>query len=264
MRFALRSLLAAATLATLVTVPAGAHAQRLMAYQIVNSYMTTQEAFGSYNSNSAEPPPMVEAFPVGVDNVGYYFHYRGMKPDKDTFRIGFTYQGGEVRHGSLHTFDDEAGEETLTIPADSMQLPGPYKATLYIDDKPAQSVSFKVIFTPKITNAYMITEKAWNAFGPDSKNDPSKAPSFAAGVSRVGVFYAYTGMVKTDIHYVGVYNNANGSLVHRSDNAKSSYVPSGSVAIILPDDAGSYPRGTYRTDLYVNYAMVKSMTWTVK
>ena len=123
-----------------------------------------------------------------------------MKPKMDTFRVGFTYKAGEVRHGALHTFDDDAGEETLAIPADTMQQPGSYKATLYIDDKSAQSVSFKVIVTPKITAAYMITEKAWEAFGSSSKGNPAKMTSFAAGVARVGVFISYTGMAKTDVN----------------------------------------------------------------
>jgi hypothetical protein len=263
MRTLLRIFLALAALGSLAGIPAGAHAQRA-AFQIVSSYMTTDEAFNAYNAKSTEAPPTVQAFPVGVDNYGYYFHYRGMKPKKDTFRVGFTSKGGEVRHGAVHTFDDAAGEETLAIPSDTMQQPGSYKATLYIDDKSAQSVSFKVIVTPKITSAYMITEKAWEAFGSSSKSNPAKMSSFAAGVARVGVFISYTGMAKTDVHYVGVYNNANGSQVHRSDDATSQYVPSGAVAIALPDDAGSYPKGTYRTDIYIDYAMVKSITWTVK
>ncbi len=257
------SFLAAAAVLYLFGVPVGAHAQRT-SYQISASYMTTEEAFNAYNAKSTEPPPQVQAYPVGVANVGFYFHYSGMKANKDTFRVGFTAKNAEVRHGSLHTFDGEAGEETLAIPAATMQRLGSYKATLYIDNVAAKSAGFKVIVTPKVSKAYMITEQQWQAFGPTSKNDPPAAASFAAGVSRVGVFYSYTGMAKTDVHYVGVYNNANGSQLHRSDDNTPQYVPSGALAILLPADAGRYPKGAYRTDLYIDHAMVKSITWAVK
>jgi hypothetical protein len=263
MRHVLRNLLAVVAIWSLISLPVHAHAQRA-ASQIVGSYMTTYEAFNAFNSDNSDAPPKVTAYPEGVAYVGFYFHYRGMKPKKDTFRVGFTYNGGEVRHGTVHTFDSDAGQEVLAIPADNIHLFGPYKATLYIDNAATKSVSFKVIVTPKITEAYMITAKAWEAFGPNSKNDPSPTVTFAAGVARVGAFFSYTGMVKADVHSVAVYNSATGNQVHRSDDTTAQYVPDGAIAIILPADAGAYPKGKYRTDLYIDNAMVKSITWTAK
>jgi hypothetical protein len=262
-RALLRGLAAAAVIGSLVGFPAATRAQGAT-FRIVGAYMTTEEAFSAYNSSNPALPPQVGAYPQGLDNIAFYFQYASVKPNKDTFRVGFTFQGGEVRHGTVHTFDQDAGTTVLEIPADAMQLPGTYKATLYVDSTAAKSVSFKVILTPTITTEYMITAKAWEGFGPNSKGDPAQTTTFASGATRVGVFFAYTGMAKTDVHYVAVYNNANGGLMHRSQDSTDQYVPDGSLAIILPADAGAYPKGKYRTDVYINKAMVKSITWTVK
>jgi hypothetical protein len=262
MQRALRSFLVAAALGSLVVFPATAHAQRA-ATQIVGLYMTTEEAYNAYSNNSPAPP-RVDAFPQGVSIVGVYLHYRGAKPHKTTYRVGFRHNGAEVRHGVLHTFDYVAGETVLSIPADEMQVKGAYQATLYVDGRATLTTNFSVIRTPTVDSAYMITAKAWDAYNPNGKSDPPKATGFPAGVARVGAFFSYSGMAKADLHYVAVYD-ALGNLVHRSQNHDAAgYVPDGSIAIILPADAGHYPKGQYRTDLYVNGAMVKSLPWSAK
>ena len=262
MQRALRGFMVAAAIGSLLVLPATAHAQRA-ATQIVGLYMTTEEAYNAYSNNSPAPP-RVAAFPQGVAVVGVYLHYRGAKPHKTTYRVGFRHNGAEVRHGVLHTFDYVSGETVLSIPADAMQARGAYQATLYVDGAATLTTNFSVIRTPTIDVAYMITAKAWDAYDPNGKSDPPRATSFPAGVDRVGAFFSYTGMAKADIHYVAVYD-ALGKQVHRSQNHDAAgYVPNGSIAIILPADSGHYPRGKYRTDLYVNGAMVKSVPWSAK
>ncbi len=261
MRRALRSVIAMAAIGSLVSLPARVHAQRA-AIQIVSMYMTTEQAYEAYNSSNAAAPPIVEAFPQGVASVGFYLHYRGATV-KASYRVGFVHNGTEVRHGALHSFDRVAGETVLSIPADALQAKGAYKATLYVNDAAIKTVGFSVITTPTIDKGYMITAKAWEAFSATSKTAPSKSTSFAAGVARVGAYFSYTGMAKADVYFVAVYD-ANGTRAHRSLNHTAQYVPNGAVAIILPADAGSYPRGKYRTDLYVNGAMVKSVPWSTR
>jgi hypothetical protein len=204
MQRALRSFLVAAALGSLVVFPATAHAQRAAA-QIVGLYMTTEQAYNAYG-NYSPAPPRVDAFPQGVAIVGVYLHYRGVKPHKTTYRVGFRRNGAEVRHGVLHTFDYVAGETVLSIPADEMQARGAYRATLYVDGVATLTTNFTVIRTPTIDKAYMITAKAWDAYDPNGKSDPPKATGFPAGVARVGAFFSYSGMVKTDLHYVAVYD----------------------------------------------------------
>jgi hypothetical protein len=250
-------------LGSLVLLPARAHAQRT-ATQIIGLYMTTDEAYNAYGSANTSPaPPQVRAFPTGVSYVGVYIHYRGARPHKTSYRVGFRHGSAEVRHGSLHTFDYADGAAVLGIPADEMQALGPYKATLYVDGVPAMSVAFSVIRTPTIDTAYMITGKAWDAFDPNGTAVPPKTTAFPANVARVGAYYSYSGMHRADVHYVAVYN-AVGKLVHRSHDNTTSFVPEGAFAIILPADDGSYPRGTYRTDLYIDGAMVKSLAWSAR
>jgi hypothetical protein len=208
------------------------------------------------------PPPKVVAFPVGVNNVGFYFDYSGAKL-KVSYRVGFKHSGTEVRHGAIHLFDSKASEIVLSIPADELQLPGAYTATLYVNDVAAKAVGFSVINTPTIKSAYMITERAWNSFGSTSKNAPVQSKSFAAGVASVGAYFSYSDMLKRDVHYIAVYD-ATGKMVSRSSDNHAEYVPNGDIAIILPADAGRYPKGKYRTDLYINGAMVRSMPWSTR
>lgn len=261
MRQASRGLIVLATLAALVGLPVKAHAQRA-AIQIISAYMTTEPAYNAFATTSPSPrPPKVTVYPVGVANVAVYIDYSGGKPHKTTYRIGFRHNGSEVRHGALHTFGYNTGDLVQEIPADELQETGAYKATLYVDGAATQTIAFSVIKTPSIEKAYMITAQAWDAYDPNKHNAPPRATRIPAGAARVGLYFSYSGMAKADVHYVAVYN-ASGKLVHRSlDHTAGSFVPDGSSAIILPADAGRYPKGHYRTDLYINGAMVKSVPW---
>jgi hypothetical protein len=226
-------------------------------------YMTTQEAYTVFGaSNTSVPPPKVTAFPVGVNDVGFYFDYSGAKL-KVAYRVGFAHTGTEVRHGAIHLFDGTASEIVLSIPADELQLPGAYTATLYVNNVAAKTVGFSVINTPTIKTAYMITEKAWNSYGSTSKGAPVQSKSFPAGVASVGAYFSYSDMLKRDVHYFAVYD-ATGKLACRSSDSTPQYVPGGDIAIILPADSGKYGKGTYRTDLYINGAMVRSIPWSTR
>lgn len=252
----------AAVIGALLCLPARVHAQRA-ATQIVSLYMTTEPAYNAYGNHSPAPPNVV-AFPKGMANVGVYLHYRGAQAHKTSYRVGFLHNGAEVRQGALHEFAYTNGETVLLIPAAELQALGPYKATLYVNGAATLTTDFSVVRAPTIATAYMITARTWNAYTPDGKTDPPKAEGFPTGVARVGAFFAYSGMTKADRHYVAVYD-ASGKQAHRSqDHDAAGYVPDGTIAIILPADAGHYPKGQYRTDLYVNGAMVKSMPWSAQ
>ena len=259
-----RGFMATAALGALLGLPAGAQAQRSSA-QITSLYMTTEQAYDAYASNSPAAPK-VTAFPQGVDNVGVFFDYQGVRAHKTTYRVAFFQHGTEVRHGAVHTFGYANGWELLRIPADELQAMGSYKATLYVGNAATLSTAFSVIRTPTIDSAYMITAGAWNAFAadPNGAADPPRATRFPSGVASVGAYFSYSGMARADKHYVAVYD-ARDKQMHRSKTyGAGSYVPGGSIAIILPADSGNYPKGKYRTDLYVNGAMVKSIAWTAR
>jgi hypothetical protein len=261
MQRVVRSVIAGAVIAALSCLPSRVQAQRAV-LQITTMYMTTQAAYVVFGSGHSLPPPKVTAFPVGVSDVGVYFDYSNGKL-KTSYRVGFFHGGTEVRHGAEHSFDDTASGIVLSIPAQELQAVGAYKATLYVNEVAVKTIGFTVINTPTITSAYMITAKAWNAYQPTSSRAPAKTTSFPAGVASVGAYFSYDTMVKSDIHYIAVYD-AMGKLAHRSHDSTASYVPSGDIAIILPSDAGHYAKGTYRADLYINGAMVRSIAWNSK
>jgi hypothetical protein len=110
----------------------------------------------------------------------------------------------------------------------------------------------------------MITGKTFDIF--DTKPGspaPAKAGTFPANVTRVGIYYEYTGASGKDIYYGAVYDKL-GKMVHRSLNHPFQYKPNGAVALILPADSGAYPAGSYRADIYIDGALATSVPWTAK
>lgn len=255
-----------AAIGSSVFLPAQTHAQQLAAaIHISHLYMTTEPAYNAFNSDpNSVSPPRVTAFPKGVANVCVHLSYANISKANTPYRAAFFYKGAEVRHGTIHTFGYTAGEVVLLIPADKMQALGAYKVILYVNNKAMGSTSFAVIRNITMGRAYMITAKAWNAWNPNGNSLPAKTSTFSSGVSEVGMFFTYTGMAKADVHYLVVYDRL-GKVAYRSPNHGSDgYVPTGSVADLLPATSGHYSKGSYRTDLYVNGAMVQSVAWTVR
>jgi hypothetical protein len=262
MRHSLIALLSAGIVAAGLAPASQAH--RAAAATITTIYMSTDPAYAAYDISHPVAPPQVTAFPVNVEFLAVYFVYTGATPKHTTFRVDFTHGSTVARTGQSHTLNGSSGKFIVDLPSEGKLSKGSYQARLYLDNAPAASTTFSLVTTPTVTKGYMITGKAFDNFDtkPGSPG-PVKTTSFPANVARVGIYYTYKGATAGDIYFGAVYDRS-GKLVHRSHDHPFQYKPNGEIALVLPADSGSYPAGSYRSDIYVNKALVESVPWTAK
>ncbi len=226
-------------------------------------YTTTDAAYSAFDPLHAVPPPMVSRFPTSVRYLAVWIAFTGATAHKMTFRVDFVQGKRIVRRGDRYPVSSSSGRYVLDMPSDGLLHQGSYKAVLHLGNRSAASTWFSLIPTPRVSVAYMIRSTALGRPTAKGNTRPPGTAWYPAKSARVGVYLAYQGASRSNRISAAIYDRY-GRLSYQSPARPLQPAPRGAIGLMLPAASGAYPKGIYRTDVYVDGALVLSLPWVAR
>lgn len=232
---------------------------------ITTFYSTTKAAYDAWTG--AAPPKKTTGFPAGTSAVAVYFAYKGAVAGNTTFQVVIRdHTNAVVISGKIHTFGHQNGEEMLSEDNGGAFPNGTYRADLNIDDVLTASATFIVgaqRSSATITKTIVITKAAYDAWDPNSNNDPPAAPAFDPSTGEVGIFFTYTHARPNADTFQFVLATAGGTRIGTGAVHHFHY-DAGAEALLLPLDSGvRLTAGSYQAILLINGAPARQISWAV-
>ena len=253
-----------------VGVPAGmlpARAQPAPAATVSAFYSTTKAAYDAWDGK--QPPPQTTSFPAGTKVLAFYFKYQGATANNTTFQVIIhDHTGSAIFTGKMHTFNHGNSDEMLSFDYGGAYPNDAYRADLIVDDVKVDSVNFTVGLKQStaaltITKVILITKAAYDAWDPNSSNDPPSTSAFSADSQQIGIFFIYTHAKPNADTFQFLLASADGKEIGKGKVHPFHY-DSGAEALLLPlDDGVHLTAGSYQASLVINGTPSKQLSWTV-
>jgi len=228
--------------------------------------------FARGTTQDSQPVDRSSQFEVGVKIVYAFFNYEGLRPD-DTVTQTW-YRGDEKVLDNTRRASEfsptgtvpEKGNLVVSIQwEDQGAAAGAYRLEIRINGTLVQSAGFTVGVASAPPSGSPIGAITF-AHG-ESGGDPDRpADRFAAGVKRVYAFFSFAGLKADDV-IRGVWTAGGRQVLEKQLTLKDVFSgrppEKGTLWLWIQWDSGA-PAGTYRLDISVNGAVVRSGTFVVE
>jgi len=242
-------------------------------------------------------------FPASTRRVGIYFTYKGAKPKSDTFQLLLYSRGGrQLGGGRIHTFTQAASGEALLVPLNGSYTlrPGGYQAVLLIDGRSKARLTWTVAHargassgshvaasvmargadardasrvaagglraagSVSIPQAYLITEKAFNDWDPNTQDAPAPNTGnvFPTSARRIGIFFKYQGATPNSDTYQFALYNSGGQSIGKGKTHPFGRQEGGEALLVPINDAVALTAGSYQAVLLIDGQPKTRIAWT--
>jgi S1-C subfamily serine protease len=245
-------------------LPAGAHSAR--SATITTFYSASKAAYDSWDGSQA--PQRTTTFPAGTHVVAVYFEYQAATAGSTTFQIVIRdHTNAEAISGKVHTFDHSSGSEMLSEDYGGAFPSDTYRAELIVDDVRVATTTFTVGAAQQagvtLTKVILITKAAYDAWDPNSSNDPLAATTFSTASQEVGIFFSYTHARPNVDTFQFLLSSADGKEIGKGKVHPFRY-DAGAEALLLPlEDGVRLTSGSYGATLLIDGAPARQLSWTV-